>query len=202
MKNRYTELIKDLSDKELLFHLYLTQLILLAISFVLGIILFDHRSTFFSLFNWKDDNILFIGGGVALIVVVIDTLLTKVLPERFYFDGGLNERIFQRRNVFHIAFIAGLVAFSEEILFRGVIQTHVGLIFSSVLFAVIHYRYLFNWFLFINIILLSFLIGYVYEITDNLAVTIFMHFLIDFLLGLIIRLKHYKLERTGRDGYE
>lgn len=202
MKNRYTELIKDLSDKELIFHLYLTQLILLAVSFVLGIILFDHRSTFFSLFNWKDDNILFIGGGVALIVVVIDTLLTKVLPERFYFDGGLNERIFQRRNVFHIAFIAGLVAFSEEILFRGVIQTHVGLIFSSILFAVIHYRYLFNWFLFINIILLSFLIGYVYEITDNLAVTIFMHFLIDFLLGLIIRLKHYKLERTGRDGYE
>lgn len=202
MKNRYTELIKDLSDKELIFHLYLTQLILLAVSFVLGIILFDHRSTFFSLFNWKDDNILFIGGGVALIVVVIDTLLTKVLPERFYFDGGLNERIFQSRNVFHIAFIAGLVAFSEEILFRGVIQTHVGLIFSSILFAVIHYRYLFNWFLFINIILLSFLIGYVYEITDNLAVTIFMHFLIDFLLGLIIRLKHYKLERTGRDGYE
>lgn len=202
MKNRYTELIKDLSDKELLFHLYLTQLILLVVSFVLGIILFDHRSTFFSLFNWKDDDILFIGGGVALIVVVIDTLLTKVLPERFYFDGGLNERIFQRRNVFHIAFIAGLVAFSEEILFRGVIQTHVGLIFSSILFAVIHYRYLFNWFLFINIILLSFLIGYVYEITDNLAVTIFMHFLIDFLLGLIIRLKHYKLERTGRDGYE
>lgn len=202
MKNRYTELIKDLSDKELIFHLYLTQLILLVVSFVLGIILFDHRSTFFSLFNWKDDNILFIGGGVALIVVVIDTLLTKVLPERFYFDGGLNERIFQRRNVFHIAFIAGLVAFSEEILFRGVIQTHVGLIFSSILFAVIHYRYLFNWFLFINIILLSFLIGYVYEITDNLAVTIFMHFLIDFLLGLIIRLKHYKLERTGRDGYE
>ncbi|WP_318508542.1 type II CAAX endopeptidase family protein [Bacillus sp. T3] len=202
MKNRYTELIKDLSDKELLFHLYLTQLILLAISFVLGIILFDHRSTFFSLFNWKDDNILTIGGGVALIVVVIDTLLTKVLPERFYFDGGLNERIFQRRNVFHIAFIAGLVAISEEILFRGVIQTHVGLIISSILFAVIHYRYLFNWFLFINIILLSFLIGYVYELTDNLAVTIFMHFLIDFLLGLMIRLKHDKLERTGRDIHE
>jgi uncharacterized protein len=202
MKNRYTELIRSLTDRELLFHLYLTQIILIVLSFFLGIIFFDHFSEFIDLFQWKDKNILIYGATAALIVVTIDTILTKILPEHVYFDGGLNERIFQNRNVLHIAFIASLVAFSEEILFRGVIQTHFGLIVTSILFAIIHYRYLFNWFLFINIILLSFFIGYLYEITGNLSVTIFMHFLIDFLLGLMIRLKHYKLERTGRDVHE
>lgn len=202
MKNRYNELIKELSEKELLFHLYLTQLILFIISFIIGIFLFDDNSAFFQLFDWSDSNVYLVGGGAALVVVIIDTLLTKILPEHFYFDGGLNERIFQNRNVVHIAIIASLVAFSEEILFRGVIQTHYGLIISSILFALVHYRYLFNWFLFLNIILLSFLIGYIYDVTQNLSVTIFMHFLIDFLLGLMIRLKHNKLERTGRDVHE
>ncbi|MGJ7919949.1 lysostaphin resistance A-like protein [Neobacillus sp. LXY-4] len=202
MKNRYNELIKELSEKELLFHLYLTQLILFIISFIIGIFLIDDYSAFFQLFDWSDSNVYLVGGGAALVVVIIDTLLTKILPEHFYFDGGLNERIFQNRNVVHIAIIASLVAFSEEILFRGVIQTHYGLIISSILFALVHYRYLFNWFLFLNIILLSFLIGYLYDVTENLSVTIFMHFLIDFLLGLMIRLKHNKLERTGRDVHE
>ena len=85
--------------------------------------------------------------------------------------------------------IAALVAISEEILFRGVIQTNTGLIISSIIFAVVHYRYLFNWFLFTNIILLSFLIGYIYLVTNNLVVTIVMHFFIDFILGLIIKFR-------------
>ncbi|WP_147533821.1 CPBP family intramembrane glutamic endopeptidase [Bacillus marasmi] len=202
MKNRYTDLIKELSERELLFHLYLTQLLLLVVAIILGTILFDNFQEFYQLFNWNDANVLLLGGIAGVIVVVIDTILTKVLPEHLYFDGGLNERIFQNRSFIHIAIIAGIVSFSEEILFRGVIQTHFGLIFSSIIFAAIHYRYLFNWFLLLNIIILSFFIGYIYEVTNNLSVTILMHFLIDFLLGLMIRIKHDKLERTGRDVHE
>lgn len=198
MKNRYTDLIKELSDRELLFHLYITQVILMVVAVILGFILFDNITDFFQLFNWSDVQVIFVGGIAGLIVVLIDTVLTKVMPEQMYFDGGLNERIFQSRSVIHIAFIAAMVSFSEEILFRGVIQTHFGLFISSLIFAVIHYRYLFNWFLLLNIIILSFFIGFIFEATNNLAVTIFMHFLIDFLLGLMIRIKHYKLERTGR----
>ncbi len=128
-------------------------------------------------------------------------LFIKFLPDHYYDDGGINERIFQNRSVFHIVIISALVAFCEEVLFRGVIQTHFGLVVSSIIFALIHFRYLFNWFLFLNVVLLSFFIGYIYMITDNLSVTIFMHFLIDCLLGLTIRLKHYKIERNGRDDF-
>lgn len=194
MKNNYTEMIKEISNKELLFHLYLTQIILLTISFILGMILFDSFSEFLNLFQWNDHRIFLIGGVAGLAVVLLDFILMKVLPASYYDDGGLNERIFRNRNIVHIAFIAAIIAFCEELLFRGIIQTHVGLVVSSIIFAVVHYRYLFNWFLFLNIIVLSFFIGYLFLLTGNLLVTIFMHFIIDFLLGLLIKNRNNKQE--------
>lgn len=186
MKHKYKELINSLSDKELLFHLHMTQIILLAISFILGIMLFDHFA-FLRTFTIFDSRILSIGIPAGVAVVIIDVVLMKWLPSSFYDDGGLNERIFKDRKVIHIALIAAFVAISEELLFRGIIQTKVGLVVASIIFAIIHYRYLFNWFLFTNIVILSFFIGLIYQWTNNLAVTIIMHFLIDFLLGLNIK---------------
>ncbi|WP_102274717.1 CPBP family intramembrane glutamic endopeptidase [Cytobacillus massiliigabonensis] len=194
MKNNYADMIKEISTKQLLFHLYLTQIILLTISFILGIILFESLSEFLSLFKWKDVRILLIGGVAGLAVVMLDLILMKVLPASYYDDGGLNERIFRNRNIVHIAFIAAVVAFCEELLFRGIIQTHAGLMVSSIIFAIVHHRYLFNWFLFLNIIVLSFFIGYLFLITGNLLVTIFMHFIIDFLLGILIKNRNNKQE--------
>jgi len=188
MKRKYTQIIKQLTDKELLYHLYLTQIFLLVISLILGAILYDHFSYLQNL-DLADNRILKIGLPAGLIVVLADIVLMKLLPASFYDDGGLNERIFRNRNVFHTLVIALVVAFSEELLFRGIIQTKVGLIMASIIFAVIHYRYLFNWFLFLNIILLSFLIGLIYKWTGNLAVTIMMHFVIDFLLGVYIKFR-------------
>lgn len=194
MNDKYNGLIKELSDKELLFHLYFTQLILLVISSILGFILFNRIEDFFKLFRWNDIDILLIGGTAGLIVVLLDVVLMKLLPPSFYDDGGLNERIFRNRSIIHIGFIAAIVAFCEEILFRGIIQTHAGLLISSIIFAVVHYRYLFNWFLFLNIIVLSFFIGVVFYMTENLVVTIFMHFVIDFLLGIIIKYRNNRQE--------
>lgn len=187
--NEYRNLIKGLSDKELLFHLYLTQLILLIISVILGLIFMDSISEFFGLFNWADPLVWKVGVSVGVLIVFIDLILMKLLPKETYDDGGLNERIFRKRNIVHIGVIAAFVAFSEEVLFRGIIQTEFGIIVSSIIFALVHYRYLFNWFLFCNIIFLSFVIGFIYMKTGNLAVTITMHFVIDFLLGLSIRVR-------------
>lgn len=189
MKEQYKETVAGLTEKELLFHLVATQILLLTISAILGMILFDSLNEFKNLFIWDDISILTVGVGAAVLVVIVDLLLMKYLPPSFYDDGGLNERIFKNKSVLQIALIAAMVAVSEEILFRGIIQTSAGLIITSIIFAVVHYRYLFNWFLFLNIILLSFLIGYIYMQTDNLLVTIVMHFFIDFLLGLIIKFR-------------
>lgn len=194
MKNSYTDMIKEISTKQLLFHLYLTQIILLTISSILGIILFDSLSEFLNLFKWNDYRIWVMGGVAGLAVVMLDLILMRLLPSSYYDDGGLNERIFRNRNIVHIAFIAAVVAFCEELLFRGIIQTHAGLVVSSIIFAIVHYRYLFNWFLFLNIIILSFFIGYLFLLTGNLLVTIFMHFIIDFLLGILIKNRNNEQE--------
>jgi uncharacterized protein len=193
MKNKYQELINDLSERELLWHLYITQTILLSLSLILGWFIYKDIWFIEAFFNWNDTSILSMGLLVGILVVILDLLFMKILPKSFYDDGGLNERIFKNRSIFHIAFIALIVAFSEEVLFRGIIQTHLGLMAASVIFAVIHYRYLFNWYLFANIIILSFVIGYIYHLTDNLAVTFVMHFIVDFLLGSFIMVKNKKI---------
>lgn len=199
MKNKYQALINDLSERELLFHLYITQIILLTISLILGLFIYRDIRFIGSFFNWNDISIYAIGLTTGILVVILDLFFMKILPKSFYDDGGLNERIFQNRSIFHIAIIALIVAFSEELLFRGIIQTHVGLIAASIIFAVIHYRYLFNWYLFANIIILSFVIGCIYHLTDNLAVTFVMHFIVDFLLGCFIMIKNKKSQNKGSD---
>lgn len=188
MKNKYNEAIQGLTDKELLFHLYATQIVLLVISFVLGFLLYGDFS-YLNYLRWNDIHIVTVGVTTGVIVVLTDLALMKWLPSSYYHDGGLNERIFQNKSVFQIALIAFIVAISEEMLFRGIIQTKIGLILASLVFALVHFRYLFNWFLFLNICLLSLLIGAIYQISNNLAVTIVMHFVIDFLLGIYMNKK-------------
>ncbi|MCM3665325.1 CPBP family intramembrane metalloprotease [Mesobacillus subterraneus] len=189
MKDRYKETVAGLTEKELFFHLVATQILLLTISAILGMILFDSLNEFQDLLIWDDSRVITIGIGAGAAVVAFDLLLMKYLPPSYYDDGGLNERIFRNKKTYQIAVIAAMVAISEEILFRGIIQTNTGLIISSLIFALVHYRYLFNWFLFSNIVLLSFFIGYIYMVTNNLLVTIMMHFFIDFLLGLFINFR-------------
>ena len=69
-------------------------------------------------------------------------------------------------------------------LFRS---TTFGFVFASVLFAFVHYRYLRKPVLFISIVFVSFYLGFLFKLTENLLVTIVVHFIVDFLLGLIIR---------------
>ncbi|MGM0846001.1 MAG: CPBP family intramembrane glutamic endopeptidase [Bacillota bacterium] len=186
MKNKQKELIKSITDRELTFHLYATQIVLLTIAFILGIFLYDDISAFLNQFVW-DLQILTYGAGSGIVIVLLDLLLMKLIPKKYYDDGGINERIFRGRSVIHIAFLAAVISICEELLFRGVVQYHFGFFAGTVIFAIVHIRYWGNWFLITNIVLLSVWIGLVYEWTANLGVTMVMHFIIDFLLGLAIK---------------
>ncbi|WP_042355236.1 CPBP family intramembrane glutamic endopeptidase [Bacillus rubiinfantis] len=192
MKNKYNELIASLTNRELIVHLYLTQFLLLIISVILGWLLFRDFS-YFDYFQISDKNVLLIGVPAGLVIVFLDVILMNYLPSSFYDDGGLNERIFKHRSIFHIIIIAAVVAFCEELLFRGIIQAKLGLFWASIIFAMVHYRYLFNWYLFLNIVTLSFVIGLLFHWTGNFAVTFMMHFLIDFLLGIYMKFRYSSL---------
>ncbi|MBP2077831.1 CPBP family intramembrane glutamic endopeptidase [Oceanobacillus polygoni] len=186
---KQTELIKQLSDAELKKQLFLSQGIFLLISIGLSFFLFDSFSNWILYFNWNFHELLMYGVVVGLIIVIIDIFIMWVFPKKYVDDGGINERIFQNQSIPFIFILSLVVAISEELLFRGVIQTEFGYFIASTVFALVHFRYLKKPVLFISVVGISFWIGYLFEITGNLLVTITTHFIVDFLLGLVIRFK-------------
>ena len=184
---KQNELLQNISDEDLKKSLLLSQALFFSISLLLSLFLFDHFLDWLQYFRFNVKEIIYYGFIPGLIVVIFDVILMKSLPKQYFDDGGINERVFQNRSVTNIFFLTLFIAISEELLFRGIIQTTFGYFIASSIFALVHFRYLKKPVLFVSVLLLSFFIGYLFEITGNLLVTIVMHFIINFLLGLIIR---------------
>lgn len=184
---KQTNLINQLSDKQLKKALIQSQMLFLFIAIILSLFLFDSPMNWFDMFKANYSQILYYGLVPGVIIVSIDVILMLFLDEKHYDDGGINKRIFENRKISEIFTIAFIVAISEEVLFRGVIQSVFGYVFASILFALVHYRYLRKPVLLVSVLLVSFYIGYLFKITGNLLVTITAHFIVDFLLGLFIR---------------
>jgi len=184
---KQAELIQSMSAKEIRKALYMSQLLFFIVSIILSYFLFNHISDWTTFFKLDIQQIVYFGIIPAVIIVLFEIILYKFVPKQHFDDGGINKKVFKNQTIPHIFLIAFIVAISEELLFRGVIQTTFGYVFASSLFAVIHYRYLRKPLLFILIVLISFLIGYLFEKTGNLFVTIVFHFIVDFLLGIYIR---------------
>lgn len=184
---KQSEIIKQLSDRELKLQLFLSQGIFIVLAVVLSFFFFNEMRQWLLYFSWEPEQIIFYGVIPGLIIVLIDIILIWVLPKRYYDDGGINERVFKGQTVRFVFILSLTVAIAEEILFRGVLQTTFGYIIASTIFALVHIRYLTKPVLFISILFVSFYIGYLFEITGNLLVTITTHFTVDFILGLLIR---------------
>ncbi|HZH61550.1 MAG TPA: CPBP family intramembrane glutamic endopeptidase [Metabacillus sp.] len=192
MLKKQNELIKQLTDKQIVQNLYFTQFLLIVISFIIGIFLFRDVRDFLHLFHIRDLRFIYFGTGTALLVIIVDFFIFKLAPKDLVDDGGINEKLFEKRSIPHIIFLTALIAVSEEILFRGVIQSHFGIWIASLIFAVLHFRYLSRWLLFFMVISISFLLGVVYEMTENLYSTILAHFLIDLVFAIQIRVQYVR----------
>lgn len=181
------DLIKKLSVKELTKAVYVSQLLFFSISIILSFIFIRDWNTIKQLFNFNVREIMYYGVLSAVMLILIEIVLYRILPKRYFDDGGINEKLFKNQSVMGVFWIAVTVAVVEEFLFRGVIQTTFGYIFASSLFVLLHTRYLKKPLLLLLLIMTSFLIGYLFELTNNLLVTIVFHFLVDFILGLYIK---------------
>jgi len=183
--NKQAELIKKLTDRELLLNLYVTQITMLVVAILISWLLGNPFIPLTYLFlQW--DHVL-IGVIFGVIVVLLEVLLYKKIPEKWFDDGGINKRVFSNLHPVHIVFLSLIVATSEEILFRGVLQSQFGIWVASLLFALVHFRYLSNLFLFSFTVALSFSLGGLFLLTENLLTVIVAHFVIDVILGLLIR---------------
>ncbi|MBA2173839.1 CPBP family intramembrane metalloprotease [Halobacillus locisalis] len=185
---RQAEIIQQMSDKDITIQLIATQIILLSIALVTSLFLFDaYWSDWMSLFPISPSMWVWYGVIPGLLILLIDFTLLYSLPKRFYDDGGINEKVFKNRTTPSVILLTLLIAISEEMLFRGVVHTQFGYVIASIVFAVIHFRYLTKPVLLISVLLVSFYIGYLFEVTESLTVTITAHFIVDAVLGLWIR---------------
>src|SRR5690554_1695177 len=130
---RQNELLQNISDEDLKKSLLLSQGLFLLISLLLSLFLFEHIFDWFHYFKFNIKEIIYYGFIPGLIVVIIDIILMSTLPKQHWDDGGINERIFQNRSIGDIFLLALIIAISEELLFRGVIQTTFGYFIASMI---------------------------------------------------------------------
>ncbi|WP_223066605.1 CPBP family intramembrane glutamic endopeptidase [Paenibacillus caui] len=178
---------EELNDRLLLINLYFTQILTLVIGLI--IMLFQWRNPLV-LFR-PPDGLSFIwwGLGLAAAVFLIDLLLSRMIPESSMDDGGINEMLFRKRPIWHIFIIAAVVAVCEELLFRGAIQHSLGPYWTSIVFALIHIRYLRHWIPTGWVFATSYGLGYIYIASGTLWAPILCHFLIDLISGFVIRFR-------------
>ncbi|GAE25683.1 CAAX amino terminal protease family protein [Halalkalibacter wakoensis JCM 9140] len=193
--SKQSEIVATMTDQELKLNVYLSQMIMLMLAIVLAFFVFPSWDEFSALFELELGLMIGVGGGVAIAIVVVDLILDRMLPKSWLDDGGINERVFKNLSLVELTLLCFVIAVAEELLFRAVLQTAFGLIIASTIFALIHFRYLKKPVLFINVWIVSFLLGVLFHWTGNIGVTIVAHFLIDFLLGLTIR-QRYKRKQS------
>lgn len=119
----------------------------------------------------------------AALVLFVDFVLARWIPDHVTDDGGINEKIFANRSLGHLVFICLIISVCEELLFRGAIQNQIGAYWTSVLFTVIHVRYLKHWLMTLSVFFISYGLGWIYMRTGTLITPITAHFIIDFVLG-------------------
>ncbi|SFF04131.1 hypothetical protein SAMN05216378_4843 [Paenibacillus catalpae] len=185
--------VDEIDDRMLLVNLYVTQ----AITIIIGLIwvLFQRSNPFLLLQFPNSLTFLWWGLGLAAAVIVVDLLISRWVPEEAADDGGINERIFQNRPVWHIAVISFVVAVCEEVLFRGAVQHSFGPYWTSIIFAAIHVRYLKHWIPTGLVFSISYGLGWIYIESGTLWAPILAHFLVDLIMGLIIRFRREQTEQ-------
>ncbi|SDI97617.1 CPBP family intramembrane glutamic endopeptidase [Salimicrobium halophilum] len=182
------KLIQQMSTKEITKQLLLSQIFLFLLGIVISAIFMESFTE-----HWKSQWDFTFSEGVwygivpALFIIGMDLLLMKTLPENHYDDGGINRKVFEKQSVSMIVLLTAIVAISEEVLFRGVLQPMFSYVTASLLFALVHIRYLKKPVLFLSVLYISFLLGFVYEQTQVLTYVIIAHFLVDVTLALMIR---------------
>jgi membrane protease YdiL (CAAX protease family) len=179
--------VDDLDDRMLLINLYATQ----GLTFIIGLIwVLFQRQNIIALFKFPNElTFLWWGVGLAAAVIVVDLLISRFVPEEAADDGGVNDRIFRKRPVWHIVLISFIVAICEELLFRGAIQHAIGPYWTSIVFATIHVRYLKHWIPTGLVFSISYGLGWIYMETGSIWSAIIAHFVIDLIMGLIIRFR-------------
>lgn len=177
--------ITTIDERTVILNVYVTQLLVLVAG---SIIMFFQKPSFRHIFSIEQGIYILIWGvAFAVAVLLVDIWISNWVPPEVTDDGGINELIFKNRPLWHIIVLSFVVAFCEEWLFRGAIQASWGPYWTSILFAAIHIRYLQHWLMTGLVFGISYGLGWIYIQTGSLWTPIVAHFMIDLIMGCIIR---------------
>ncbi|MCI3920255.1 CPBP family intramembrane metalloprotease [Paenibacillus sp. TRM 82003] len=177
--------VSKLDDRTLLLNVYLTQALTLLLA--LALLWIQGRGVADVLALPKGYEPWLWGALFSLAVLAFDGLISRWVPEEVTDDGGINDMLFRARPLWHIALLSFVVAVCEELLFRGAVQHWIGPYWTSILFAVVHVRYLQHWLMTGLVFSISYGLGWIAIQTGTLWTPIAAHFIIDFVMGAMIR---------------
>lgn len=80
-----------------------------------------------------------------------------------------------------------LGAAAEEFLFRVIIQPHLGIILTSILFTLIHFRYLKKIYILAEVFLLGVILGLVYAVVPTIWAPLLCHFAVNYIMAVLIK---------------
>lgn len=177
---------QEIDEATLRLNLWLTQGLVLIVA--AGSSLWAHgiqgtmelfRSPLWSSLTWS--------GGVIAGVVLLSIVMDKYLPKRWQDDGSVNMRIFGSMSPVTTLLVCIAVGFGEEWLFRGVIHSFAGNFWTSLLFTLVHVRYVTKPLMVISVFGTSWLLGMLFTYSGSLWSPIVAHIGIDLLLAFYLQ---------------
>lgn len=171
----------EISKKMLGLNILLSQVILIVIALGLWVILksLDREIVLAEMFKMDSLSkaIITLAVGSA-VLIALQFFFLKYLPKESLFDE-INLILMDKFSLKELFPIFFLGAFSEEFLFRGMIQPILGLWLTAVVFTLIHYRYWRQVFILVEVFLMGTFLGVAYAVSLTLWVPVLCHFIVN-----------------------
>ncbi len=140
------------------------------------------------------------GASHALLLAACNIVLLRLLPRsgeiglRFQeFIDTVVWPLAKELSVFASVLVAVMAGVGEEFFFRGMLQTELGILLSSVLFALMHFGTAAKKFYAVVVLyaLISLYVGLVFHLTASIWTVVFLHAIYDFLALLYLRFYYH-----------
>lgn len=123
-------------------------------------------------------------GYVAM--VLIFWVLVKIKSPEYFYDEAV-DLLVRSLNMPQLISVFLLGGIAEELIFRGILQLWIGIIPATLLFTVVHIRYLKKIFMILETFCLGLVLGLLYMFTDSIWICTIAHTLINLTTAWIIK---------------
>lgn len=176
----------EVDEATLRLNLWLTQGIVIAVAAAGSLWVLGWDATL-SFFTWPGWNAVLWAVFVAAGIIIASIAMDRYLPKRWQDDGSINEKVFGAMLPSTTILVCMIVGVAEEWLFRGVIQSLTGNFWSSLIFTLIHIRYLKKPLMVISVFGTSWILGLLFSHYQSLWPSIVAHILIDVMLAFYLQ---------------